>query len=86
MYEIVRKTLIIVLCLMVSKMLHLKVGVFIIVFGIVFANRLYSKHILVLLNRMKSSLFAALVALFVNQLFTLAPFLCLRVFLLCFSV
>tara|TARA_R110001583_G_scaffold22377_9_gene84046 strand:+ start:6603 stop:7610 length:1008 start_codon:yes stop_codon:yes gene_type:complete len=75
MYEIIRKTLIIVLCIMISKMLHLNVSVYIVLFSIVIATTCYSNHIWEIIKRLLPSLFAALVAVVVNQVFASHPFI-----------
>ena len=75
MYELTRKTLIIVLCLMLSKMLHLTVSVYIVLFSIVIATTCYSSHIGEIIKRILPSLYAAIGAVIVNQAFALHPFI-----------
>ncbi|MFT6985387.1 MAG: hypothetical protein ACJAT7_001196 [Psychromonas sp.] len=75
MYELIRKTLIIVLCLMLSKMLHLTVSVYIVLFSIVIATSCDSSHIWEITKRILPSLFAALGAVVVNQVFATHPFI-----------
>jgi hypothetical protein len=75
MYELIRKTLIIVLCLLLSKMLHLTVSVYIVLFSIVIATTCYSSHIVEIIKRILPSLFAALGAVMVNQTFAIHPFI-----------
>lgn len=75
MYELIRKTLIIVLCLMLSKMLHLSVSVYIVLFSIVIATTCDSSHIWEIIKRLLPSLFAALGAVVVNQVFATHPFI-----------
>ncbi|MFT6925148.1 MAG: hypothetical protein ACJAZP_000728 [Psychromonas sp.] len=75
MYELIRKTLIIVLCLMLSKMLHLTVSVYIVLFSIVIATTCDSSHIWEIIKRILPSLFAALGAVMVNQVFAMHPFI-----------
>ncbi|SBS36412.1 hypothetical protein MSP8886_03688 [Marinomonas spartinae] len=75
MYELIRKTLIIVLCLMLSKMLHLNVSVYVVLFAIVVATTSFSKHLTHLLQRLMPSVAAAVGAVFVNQLFADHPFI-----------
>jgi len=75
MYELIRKTLIIVLCLMLSKMLHLTVSVYIVLFSIVIATTCYSNHVWEIIKRLLPSLFAALGAVVVNQVFATHPFI-----------
>jgi len=75
MYELIRKTLIIVLCLMLSKMLHLTVSVYIVLFSIVIATSCYSRHIWDIIKVILPSLLAALAAVVVNQVFASHPFI-----------
>ncbi|MDC0609845.1 hypothetical protein OAP63_03875 [Vibrio sp.] len=75
MYELTRKTLIIVSCLMLSKMLHLNVSVYIVLFAVVIANTCYSKHIWDIIKRILPSLLSALGAIVLNQLFAAHPFI-----------
>ena len=75
MYELIRKTLIIVLCLMLSKMLHLTVSVYIVLFSVVIATTCYSSHIWEIIKKILPSLFAALGAVVVNQVFASHPFI-----------
>jgi len=75
MYELTRKTLIIVLCLMLSKMLHLTVSVYIVLFSIVIATTCYSSHIGEIIKRILPSLYAAIGAVIVNQAFASHPFI-----------
>ncbi|MAF15899.1 MAG: hypothetical protein CMG93_07945 [Marinomonas sp.] len=75
MYELIRKSLIIVMCLMLSKMLHLDVSVYVVLFAIVVATTSFSKHFHHLLQRLAPSVCAAIGAVFVNQLFASHPFI-----------
>ena len=75
MYELIRKTLIIVLSLMLSKMLHLNVSVYIVLFSIVITTTCYSKHVWEIMKRIFPSLFAALGAVIINQVFAMHPFI-----------
>lgn len=75
MYEIIRKTLIIVICLMLSKLLHLTVSVYMVLFAIVLANFSFSKHIVDLFKPLLPPLFITFVAVIVNQLFAEHPFI-----------
>jgi len=75
MYELIRKTLIIVLCLMLSKVLHLSVSVYIVLFAVVLANNIYSRHIPDLLNSLSPSVFAAIGAVIINETFACHPFI-----------
>ena len=75
MYEIIRKTLIVVICLMLSKVLHMTVSVYMVLFAIVLANFSFSKHIVDLLKPLLPSLFITFVAVIVNQLFAGHPFI-----------
>ena len=75
MYELIRKTLIIVLCLMLSKMLHLSVSVYVVLFAIVVATTSFSKHLSDLLQRLTPSVGAAIGAVLVNQAFAAHPFI-----------
>lgn len=74
MYEIIRKSLIITLCLVVSKLIHLNVSVFIVVFSIILATTCYSRHIVPQFQRLLPSVAAACGAVFINQLFAEHPF------------
>ncbi|WP_221799381.1 DUF2955 domain-containing protein [Oceanobacter mangrovi] len=74
MYELIRKALIIVLCLLLSKLLHLTVSVFLVLFGIVLASTTFSKHLSDLLARLLPSVVATLAALLVNEFFSSHPF------------
>jgi len=75
MYELIRKTLIIILCLMLSKMLHVTVSVYIVLFSIVIATTCDSCHIWEIIKRILPSLFAAFGAVLINQLFASHPFI-----------
>jgi hypothetical protein len=75
MYELLRKTLIIVLCLMLSKILHLTVSVYIVLFGIVIATNCYSKHLVVIIKQILPPLLSALCAIVINQVFAMHPFI-----------
>jgi len=75
MYELMRKTLIIVLCLMLSKMLHLTVSVYIVLFSVLIATTCYSSHIWEIIKPIFPSLFAVLGAVIVNQVFASHPFI-----------
>ncbi len=75
MYELTRKTIIIVLCLMLSKMLHLSVGVYIVLFAIVVATTSFSKHLSHLLSRLMPSVVAGIGAVVLNQAFSGHPFI-----------
>ena len=75
MYELIRKTLIIVLCLMLSKMLHLTVSVYIVLFSVLIATTCYSSHIWVIIQRILPSLYAAIGAVILNQTFATHPFI-----------
>jgi len=75
MYELIRKTLIIVLCLMLSKILHLTVSVYIVLFAVVIATNCYSNHIWIIIKQMLPPLFAALGAVVLNQAFASHPFI-----------
>lgn len=75
MYELIRKTLIIVLCLMLSKMLHLTVSVYIVLFAVVIATTCDSNHIWEIIKRLLPTLITALGAVVVNQVFASHPFI-----------
>jgi len=75
MYEIIRKTLIIVVCLMLSKVLHMTVSVYMVLFAIVLANFSFSKHIIDLIKPLLPSLFVTFAAVLINQLFAGHPFI-----------
>ena len=75
MYEIIRKTLIIVVCLMLSKVLHMTVSVYMVLFAIVLANFCFSKHIIDLIKPLLPSLFVTFAAVVINQLFAGHPFI-----------
>jgi hypothetical protein len=75
MYEILRKTLIVVICLMLSKLLHMTVSVYMVLFAIVLANFSFSKHIIDLIKPLLPSLFVTFAAVIVNQLFAQHPFI-----------
>ena len=75
MYELSRKTLIIVSCLMLSKILHLSIGVYIVLFAIILANMSYSKHIPDLIKLLIPSITAAIGAAFFNEFFSTHPFI-----------
>ncbi|OLQ83766.1 hypothetical protein BIT28_25105 [Photobacterium proteolyticum] len=75
MYEVFRKTLIISICLVLSKALHLNVGVFMVIYSIVIATTCYSKHIWVMMQRLLPTLLTAFGAILINQLFSSHPFI-----------
>jgi hypothetical protein len=75
MLELSRKTLIIVLCLMLSKMLHMSVSVYMVLFAMVLANTSYSKHLPELTKSLSPSVFATIGAAIINQLFDSHPFI-----------
>ncbi len=75
MYELIRKTLIIVLCLTISKLLHLSVSVYMVLFAILLANFCYSKHISDLLKILLPSVVAAIGAAIINEAFAAHPFI-----------
>lgn len=75
MYELVRKTLIIVLCLTLSKILHMNVSVYIVLFSVVISTTCYSNNILEIIKRLLPSLCAALCAVLINQFFAFHPFI-----------
>ncbi|MCE0493624.1 DUF2955 domain-containing protein [Vibrio salinus] len=75
MRELFRKTLIIIICLMLSKMLHLNVSVYLVLFGVVVANTQYSRHTWVLLFSMLPPVSAAVGAVLINQIFASHPFI-----------
>jgi len=75
MYEVIRKTTIIVACLMLSKMLHMNVTVYIVLFGVVAATTSYSRHVWTIIKRFFPSIFAALGAVLLNQMFASHPFI-----------
>ncbi len=75
MYELIRKTLIIVLCLMLSKMLNMNVSVYLVLFSILVAMASFSKHLSSSLKILLPSVYAAIGAAIVNQIFDAHPFI-----------
>ncbi|WP_026364686.1 DUF2955 domain-containing protein [Halodesulfovibrio aestuarii] len=75
MFEIIRKTLIIALCLVLSKVLHLQVGIFLVLYGIIIANNCPVNRLPVMLRILAPSFLAAVGASFVNQIFSAHPFI-----------
>ncbi|MDP5253082.1 MULTISPECIES: DUF2955 domain-containing protein [unclassified Vibrio] len=75
MYELLRKTLIILICLMLSKTLHMTVGVYLLLFAILLSTTTVSKHIHQLLGKLLPAVICALGATLVNQAFSEHPFI-----------
>jgi hypothetical protein len=75
MYELVRKTLIITLCLMLSKVLHLSISVYMVLFAVVLANTSYSKQIPDLIQRLSPSVLSAIGAMIINDMFAAHRFI-----------
>lgn len=75
MYELLRKTLIILICLMLSKTLHITIGVYLLLFAILLATMSVSKHLHQLLVILLPAITCALAATLINQAFNQHPFI-----------
>ncbi|TCS42026.1 DUF2955 domain-containing protein [Reinekea marinisedimentorum] len=85
MYELTRKALIICICLLLSKVMHLTASVYVVLFSVVLATASFSSHIVHLLKVLAPSVFATLVAVLINNLFSEHPFIIWTVVLVYFD-
>ncbi|MFD2177207.1 DUF2955 domain-containing protein [Veronia pacifica] len=75
MTEIIRKSLIITLCMMAGKVLHLSAGVFVLLFGVVLATTCFSNNIIEMGQRLWPTVTSSLGAMLLNQFFAEHPFI-----------